>query len=314
MRVVFMGTPSFAVPILEAIVRSGYQVVGVVTQPDRPRGRSLKIHPSPVKEAALNFGLAVWQPQSPQDPQFLSAVGDSLPDVIVVAAYGRILPPAVLRLPKYGCVNVHASLLPKYRGAAPIQRAIINGEKETGITTILMDEGLDTGDILLQEAVPITEEDTAGTLHDRLAKLGAGVLTATLDLLKAGKLTPRPQDHAMATYAPPLTREDERIDWSAGAREVYNRVRGLDPLPGAATLWEGRVLKIWKAAVADEVTLLAGTVPGQVRTAGPQEGLIVQANPGLVAVKELQLQGGRRMSAGEFLRGHPVPPGTIFGA
>jgi methionyl-tRNA formyltransferase len=313
MRLVFMGTPFFAVPVLEELVRAGHQVMCVVTQPDRPRGRNLKMQSPPVKEAALNLGLPVWQPEKPGDPDFLAVLGNLFPDAVIVAAYGRILPPAVLRLPRYGCINVHASLLPKYRGAAPIHRAIINGEKETGITTMMMDEGLDTGDILLQEAVPIAEEDTAGTLHDRLAKLGAEVLVKTLELLAAGKLTPRPQDHALATYAPALSRADEEIDWGASARDVYNRVRGLAPWPGAATLWAGRVLKIWRVTVASGESLLAGTLPGQVRVASPAEGLLVQANPGLVAVEELQVQGGRKMGAGEFLRGHPILPGTFFG-
>lgn len=307
-----MGTPQFAVPVLEAIVDAGYRVVGVVTRPDRPKGRGGKIQPSPVKEAALGRGLAVWQPQRLGEPEFLAALADLLPDVIVVAAFGQLLPPAVLKMPKYGCINVHASLLPKYRGAAPIHRAIINGERETGITTMFMDEGLDTGDILLQEAVPITDEDTAGTLHDRLAQLGAQVLVKTLAGLSAGRLPRRPQDHARATYAQPLTRADELITWDASARSVFNQVRGLNPWPGAATLWNGRVLKIWRVEVATEESLLVGTLPGQVRTADPEKGLLIQANPGLVRVVELQLQGGRRLNAEAFLRGHPIAPGTIF--
>lgn len=312
MRVVFMGTPQFAVPILEAVVDAGYKVVGVVTQPDRPRGRGRKVAPSPVKEAAINRGLALFQPPRVSAPEFLAALEDLLPDVIAVAAFGQILPPAVLKAPKYGCINVHASLLPRYRGAAPIHRAIINGEKETGITTVFMDEGLDTGDILLQEALPITDEDTAGTLHDRLAQLGARTLVKTLDMLAAGRLKPRPQDHARATYAPALTREDELINWEAGARDVFNQVRGLNPWPGAATIFEGHVLKIWRVEVAAGESLAAGVLPGQVRLADPEDGLIVQAGSGLVLVKELQLQGGRRMSAQDFLRGHPIPVGTVF--
>jgi len=312
MRIVFMGTPQFAVPVLEAIVDAGYQVVGVVTQPDRPKGRGQKIQPSPVKEAAVNRGLAVWQPLRLSEPAFLAALADLFPDVIAVAAFGQLLPPAVLRTPKYGCINVHASLLPKYRGAAPIHRAILNGERETGITTMFMDEGLDTGDILLQEALPVTDEDTAGTLHDRLAQLGAQVLVKTLAKLAAGTLPHRPQDHARATYAPPLTRADELIAWDTAARNVFNQVRGLNPWPGAATAWEGRTLKIWRAEVAQEESFLAGTLPGQVRSAGPAGGLLVQANPGLVRIVELQLQGGRRLPAEEFLRGHPIPVGTVL--
>lgn len=312
MRLFFMGTPQFAVPILEAIVGAGYQVVGVVTQPDRPKGRGQKIHFSPVKEMAINYGLAVFQPNRLSEPDFLARLADFLPDVVVVAAFGQILPPAVLRVPRYGCLNVHASLLPAYRGAAPIHRAIINGEKETGITIIMMDEGLDTGDILLQEALPIADEDTAGTLHDRLAQLGAQTLVKALELLVVGRLQRQPQDHARATYAPLLSQKDELIKWDASARAIFNQVRGLNPWPGAATIWKGRLLKIWRAEVARSECLLAGTLPGQVRVASPEDGLIVQANPGLVLVKELQLQGGKRMEIKEFLRGNPIAIATLF--
>ena len=312
MRLFFMGTPQFAVPILEAIVDAGYQVVGVVTQPDRPKGRGHKIHFSPVKEIAINYGLAVFQPNRLSEPDFLARLEDFLPDVMVVAAFGQILPPAVLRVPRYGCLNVHASLLPAYRGAAPIHRAIINGEKETGITIIMMDESLDTGDILLQEALPIADEDTAGTLHDRLAQLGAQMLVKALELLVMGRLQRRPQDHARATYAPLLSQKDESIKWDASARAIFNQVRGLNPWPGAATIWKGRFLKIWRVEVAQSECLLAGTLPGQVRVASPEDGLIVQANPGLVLVRELQLQGGKRMEIKEFLRGNPIAIATLF--
>ncbi|MCL6560292.1 MAG: methionyl-tRNA formyltransferase [Firmicutes bacterium] len=313
MRLVFCGTPQFAVPSLKyLIVQPDFEILSVYTQPDRPRGRGQEVSFSPVKEVAITYGLAVWQPPRLSEREFLVCLEDLLADVIVVAAFGQILPPAVLKLPRYGCINVHASLLPKYRGAAPIHRAIMNGEKETGITTIFMNEGLDTGDILLQQALPITEEDTAGTLHDRLARLGAELLVKTLSLLSSGRLICRQQDHAKATYAPVISRADELIKWDASARSVFNQVRGLNPWPGAATTWKEQLLKIWQVEVAKGESLLTGAMPGQVRVADPEQGLLIQANPGLVLVKELQLQGGKRMYIKEFLRGHPIAVGTIL--
>jgi len=302
----------FAVPVLEAILSNGHQVIGVVTRHDRPKGRGQRIQSSPVKQVAINHGLAVWEPVRLSEASFLARLGDLHPDVIVVAAFGQILPPVVLRMPKYGCINVHASLLPGYRGAAPIHRVIMNGEKETGITIMFMDEGLDTGDILLQESIPITDGDTAGTLHDRLARLGAGMLVKALDSLEQGTLNRTPQDHAKATYAPVLTRQDELIQWTAGARHIFNQVRGLSPWPGASTMWKGQLLKIWRVEVSQGESLLAGFVPGQVRAANAVDGLLVQANPGQVLIKELQLQGSKRMRAEDFLRGRPIEVGTIF--
>src|SRR5574341_1359923 len=235
MRIVFMGTPDFAVPSLEALLKSDDQVVGIVTQPDRPKGRGQTLTPSPIKLITQREKLPLLQPTKMKDQAFLDALASWKADLIAVAAFGRILPPAVLKLPPRGCINVHGSLLPKYRGAGPIQWAIINGESESGITTMLIDEGMDTGAILLQERLAITPDDTAGTLSPRLAELGGRVLIETIKQLRAGTLVPRPQDHSQATLAPLLKKEDGLIDWTMNAAAIANRVRGLSPWPGAYT-------------------------------------------------------------------------------
>lgn len=312
MRAVFMGTPFFAIPSLHGLLNGGCQIVGVVTQPDRPRGRGQKTYPSPVKETAVEHGLDIFQPPKLNNPEFIRQLESLSPDVIVVVAFGQILPPAVLYLPRLGCVNVHASLLPAYRGPAPIHRAIINGETKTGVTTMLINEGLDTGDILLQEALPISDDDTVGSLHDRLADLGAGLLVETLAMLARGEIIPQSQDHSGATYARLISLEDEKIKWQTPARDVFNLVRGMDPWPGAFTSWEGKILKIWRVEILSNNSLRPGILPGQVQLSGPEEGLVVQANPGLVAIRELQLQGKKRLPAADFLRGHSIPAGTVL--
>ncbi|MQL53538.1 methionyl-tRNA formyltransferase [Desulfofundulus thermobenzoicus] len=310
MRVVFMGTPDFAVPALEALIDAGHHVVGVVTQPDRPVGRGRKLHPPPVKRTALARGLPVYQPRRVREAPFIEQLKGLAPEVIVVAAFGQILPPAVLHLPDRGCINIHASLLPRYRGAAPIHRAVMNGERETGITTMLMDEGLDTGDILLQQIISIGEGDNVGVVHDRLARLGAELLQQTLQLLAEGRLPRRPQDHRLATYAPPLTPEDEILRWERPAADLYNQVRGLDPWPGARTWWGERLLKIWRADYCSQGPP-PDSVPGQVVLAG--EELLVATGKGCLSLREVQLQGGRRLSVTDFLRGHRLTPGMILG-
>ncbi|MFA5384885.1 MAG: methionyl-tRNA formyltransferase [Eubacteriales bacterium] len=312
MRVVFMGTPVFAVPCLRALLKEQFQVAGVVTQPDRPKGRGQKYFPCAVKEEAIFNGLDIYQPSNLKDSKFISQMEELSPEVIVVVAFGRILPRVILDLPVMGCINVHASLLPQYRGAAPIHRAIMNGETITGITTMLINESLDTGDILLQEAVPIHKEDNVGTLHDRLASLGAELLVKTLQLLEAKGLSPVPQDYSKATYARIISPEDEVLNWNSPARTIFNHVRGMDPWPGAKTALGEKLLKIWRVEAADFESLKEGALPGQVVVSGP-EGFVVQANPGLVDVKELQLQGGKRLSAVDFLRGRPVRTGTVLG-
>jgi methionyl-tRNA formyltransferase len=309
MDVVFMGTPEFAVPTLEALLESKHTVRAVITQPDKPAGRGRQLKAPPVKKLALERGVPCLQPAKLRDQAVIEEIASFRPEVIVVAAYGKILPPQVLAIPPRGCINVHASLLPKYRGAAPIQWAIIHGETETGITIMLMDEEMDHGPILLQRPVPIMPEETAGELHDRLAPIGAACLMEALDKLESGTLVPRPQDHSRATYAPMLTKEDGRVDWSQPARSVLWRIRGVTPWPGAATTLEGEPLKIWKASLGPEE--VEGQ-PGEVVSAADQ-GLLVACGQGSVLVEELQLAGKRRMDVASFLRGRPVEPGTILG-
>ena len=305
MRIVFMGTPEFAVPSLEALLKSDTPIVGIVTQPDRPKGRGQRLFPSPVKVVAQREGIPLLQPMKMKDPSFMTELSAWKPDVIVVAAFGRILPPTILSLPPGGCINVHGSLLPKYRGAGPLQWALINGEAETGITTMQMDEGMDTGAMLLQEAITIGSEDTAGTLSPRLADLGGRLLVETLTRLKAGTLTPRAQDHDKATLAPLLKKEDGIINWTMPATSIANRIRGLTPWPGAYTFSKMNRWTISQASVLDEATTLD---PGQI-TALAKDAIHVATGVGVLAIRELQPANGRRMPAAQYLAGHPLQIG-----
>jgi methionyl-tRNA formyltransferase len=310
MRIVFMGTPDFAVPSLKALLQSGHDVVGVVTQPDRPKGRGQELAASPVKQLAARHRIPVLQPLKMKDPAFLDALSAWKPDLIVVTAFGRILPKVVLDLPPHGCINVHASLLPKYRGAGPIQWAIIRGEQETGITTMRMDEGMDTGAILLQETVPITPDDTAGTLSSRLADVGGRLLIVTLSQLLAGTVTPRLQDSSQATMAPLLKKEDGLLDWTLPALDLANRVRGLSPWPGAHTyLGEDRWV-IWKASALERS---ATTAPAGTIVDATKEGIAVSTGRGVLRIMQLQPANSRRMSAAEYLAGHALTPGLRLG-
>ena len=310
MRLVFMGTPDFASASLEALLRSNDSVVGIVTQPDRPKGRGQTLTPSPVKLLAQQVQIPLLQPLKMKDPEFLHALAGWKPDMIAVAAFGRILPPVILTLPPLGCINVHGSLLPKYRGAAPIQWAIINGEMETGITTMLMDEGMDTGAILLQEAIPITTHETSGTLAPQLAELGGKLLVETIIRLKAGTLVPQPQDTSRATLAPLLKKEDGAIDWTLPAMVLANRVRGLSPWPGAYTTVAGSdSWRIWRAlALPGPVT----TPPGVI-VAITREAIHVATGDGVLAVMELQPANNRRMAVSQYLAGHPIAVGLQLG-
>jgi methionyl-tRNA formyltransferase len=310
MRLVFMGTPDFASASLEALLRSNDSVVGIVTQPDRPKGRGQTLTPSPVKLLAQRAQIPLLQPLKMKDPEFLHALAEWEPDMIAVAAFGRILPAAILSLPPRGCINVHGSLLPKYRGAAPIQWAIINGETETGITTMLMDEGMDTGAILLQEAISIAANETSGTLAPRLAKIGGKLLVETITQLKADTLVPRPQDTSQATLAPLLTKEDGAIDWTLPAMVLANRVRGLSPWPGAyTTVTGGDRWAIWQAsALPGHVTQPPGTV-----IAVTTDAIHVMTGDGVLAVMELQPANSRRMAVAQYLKGHPVAVGLQLG-
>ncbi len=313
MRLVFMGTPAFAVPSLDALVKSDHEVVGVCTRPDRPKGRGQTVAPSPVKALALAKGLPVAQLASMNSPECLRQLSDWRPDVIAVTAFGRILPMAILKLPPKGCVNVHASLLPKYRGAAPIQWALIHGDSETGITTMCMDEGMDTGAVLLQETIPIEPDDTAAELGARLAKVGGALLVDTLTRLDADAVIPRAQDDAHATVAPLLKKEDGVIHWTQSAVEIVNRIRGCSPWPGSYTFHRGNRLIIWKGRV-DAHGEAAGSgrrQPGAVLAVGPQS-FWVGTGAGGVEVLDVQPANKKRMSVEQFLQGHALGVGEVL--
>jgi methionyl-tRNA formyltransferase len=309
MRIVFMGTPEFAVPSLEALLRSDDHVVGVVTQPDRPKGRGHQLVSPPVKRVAERAGISVLQPLKIRTPDFLQALSSWRPDVLAVAAYGRILPMPILSLPPRGCVNVHGSLLPKYRGAAPVQWAVINGETETGITTMLMDEGMDTGSMLLQEKLDILPDDTAGTLAPRLAELGGRLLVETIAQLKAGTLTAQKQDDGQATMAPLLKKEDGLIDWTLSATSLANRVRGLSPWPGAYTFLGEERWNVWKVV---SIKHASTDTPGTI-VAVNKQSILVATGEGLLDVRELQVANSKRMPVGQFLAGHTVTAGAQLG-
>jgi methionyl-tRNA formyltransferase len=308
-NLVFMGTPDFAVPSLNRLVAAGAPISLVVTQPDRPKGRGRKIVAPPVKLLAEANGIPVYQPPKVKSGEAIERIAALAPDCIVVVAYGQLLPAQILALPQLGAVNVHASLLPKYRGPAPIQWALIRGEEKTGITTMLMDVGMDTGDILMQSEVPIEAEDTAGTLHDRLAEKGAKLLVETLHLLKKGMVKPRVQDDSQASLAPMLVKEDGEIDWNEEAKKICCRIRGLDPWPGGFTWWKGKRLKLFGCqplAIATEAK------PGTV-IAVDEGGLQVASGKGAVLIKTLQLEGRRSLSPVDFLRGYSLQVETRFG-
>ena len=309
MRVVFMGTPDFAVQSLNALVDAGHEVTAVITQPDRPKGRGNKMAFPEVKTRALELGLPVHQPDSVKDGAFLELLKSYDPEVIVVVAFGRILPQAVLDLPPYGCVNVHGSLLPEYRGAAPIQRAVLDGRKETGVTTMRMDIGMDTGDMLMQATLPITDEDTTGTMFDKLAELGGKVLIDTLAGLENGTVVPVKQDDSKATHAARILKEDEVIRWEDSAEKIFCQIRGLSPAPGAYTWWNGERLKLWKARISDRET---GKAPGTV-VAISKNALTVQTGKGCLEVLELQPAGKKAMPAQAFSKGAGVAEGIVFG-
>lgn len=305
MKLVYMGTPNFAVPPLRALKAAGHEIAGVVTRADKPAGRGRGISPPPVKLAALEMGLSVYQPVRIRQPEAVDRLCVLGPDIIVVAAYGQILSKEILSLPKYGCVNIHASLLPAYRGAAPINWAIINGEKQTGITIMQMDEGMDTGPILMQEALEIGPKDTAGSLTERLSALGARLIVEALGRIESGGIAPTQQDHSKATLAPLLKKEDGLIDWGRSADEIHNRARGLSPWPGAYTYLDGRMIKILETEPVQ-----GQAVPGHIVMA--DNDLIVGTGGGLIRILRLQPEARRPMTAQEFLRGHRNISGKFF--
>ena len=311
MRIVFMGTPDFAVGSLKALAEAGkYEIVSVITQPDRPKGRGRQMLMTPVKEYALSQGYEVHQPQRVKTPEFVAQLREMNPDLIVVAAFGQLLSQEILSMPKYGCINVHASLLPKYRGAAPIHYAIMQGEKESGVTIMQMDIGMDTGDMLKKVVVPISENMTMGELHDELKVKGAELLLEVIDEIDAGKAQPEKQNEEEATYASLLKRDMERIDWSKAAADIHNLIRGFNPAPGAFTkLPDGKNLKIWGSRLTDKT---AAAEPGTVVEA-TKHSFFVACGEGVLEIIEVQPESKKRMAAQVFINGRGVQVGDVLG-
>ncbi len=305
MNIVFMGTPEFAVPCLEALIKDGHNIKAVFTQPDKPKGRGYKLTPPPVKELALQYNLPVFQPTTLKDGEAFEVIKSFEPDLAVVVAYGKILPKSILDIPKLGCVNVHASLLPKYRGAGPIQWSILNGEKETGVTTMYMAEGLDTGDMLEKKALTIGENETADELHDRLSILGAELIVSTVRKLEKGEITPEKQDDALSNYAPMLTKELSLIDFNKSAKEVHNLIRGLSSWPCAHTFYEGKRLKIYNSEIVDQ----KGN-PGEVLD---DKHFVIACGDKAIRAVIVQYEGSKKMSSEDFLRGKSIKKGEILG-
>lgn len=309
MKIVFAGTPDFAVPPLERLLGGGWQVIAVYTQPDRPAGRGRQLRPSPVKARALEAGLPVFQPVTLRDPDAQTELAALKPDLMVVVAYGLILPKAVLEMPRLGCVNIHASLLPRWRGAAPIQRALLAGDRETGITLMQMDVGLDTGPMLASRSCPISAADTGGSLHDRLAGMGAELLVETLPRLAAGTVVPQPQDEAAVTYAEKLSKAEAALDWQRGAAALDRQVRAFNPWPVAETRLNGEVIRVWEAC---PLAGAAQAAPGQI-VGISREGIDVATADGLLRLRRLQAPGGKPLAVRDFLNGRPLAPGERFG-
>lgn len=308
MKILFMGTPDFAVLCLEQMIADGHEIVGVVSQPDKPKGRGHKLLPPPVKVCALEHGIAVYQPLSLKDQALLPLLKETNPDLIVVVAYGKILPTYILDFPRYGCVNVHASLLPKYRGAAPIQWSVIQGEAETGVTTMYMERGLDTGDMILKASTKILPAETYGELHDRLAEMGAQLLHQTVIQIENGTAPREKQDDAASNYAPMITKETGHIDWRASAQTILNLIRGTNPWPMSYTRYGDEIIKVIRA----EDGGAASGKPGEVLSAD-KRGIRVACGDGeSIFIAELQKKGGKRMDAASFLNGHKIAAGTIL--
>lgn len=310
MKIIFMGTPDFSVGTLEALIRAGHEITLAVTQPDKPKGRGKSMQFPPVKEAALSHGIEVYQPVKVREKACIEYLRNYEADIIVVVAFGQILPKEILMMPRYGCVNVHASLLPKYRGAAPIQWAVINGEQVTGVTTMRMDEGLDTGDMILKEEVALTPEETGGSLFERLAETGAELCVKTLTAIENGTATYTPQDHKLATHTTMIKKQLGQIDWNKPAEELERLIRGLNPWPSAYTHLNGKTLKIWKASVEGQTE--RRMEPGVVCEV-TKDSIFVQTGQGLLKLLEIQLEGKKRMTTDAFLRGCSVEMGCRLG-
>lgn len=307
MRVVFMGTPEFAVPCLQKLIDCGHEVTGVFTQPDKPQGRKMILTPPPVKVLAAENGIKVYQPVKMRDGTALEMLKEADPELVIVVAYGKILPKEILEYPKYGCINIHASLLPKLRGAAPIQWSIINGFEKTGVTSMQMDEGLDTGDMLIKGEIEIGANETAGELHDRLSVLGADILEKTIDALEKGKLEPQKQNHDEFTYASMLSKELSPIDWTMTATEVHNKIRGLSPWPSANAKLSGKTVKIHKSVLADEKGSRAGEI-----VVCDKRLVVCCGDNNCIEILTLQAEGKKAMSAADFLRGNVLEKGSFF--
>jgi methionyl-tRNA formyltransferase len=308
MNIIFMGTPEFALPTLKALHHSSHSVLAVITQPDKPKGRGQKLIVSPIKQYALDSNLPLLQPATVNDPEFIESLKKNRPDIIIVVAFGQIMSETFLKIPKQFCINLHSSLLPKYRGAAPIHRAILNGDTKSGVTTMIMDKGMDTGDILLMQETPIHETDNAQTLHDTLSELGGALVLETLKRLEENTLLPVPQDHGQATYAAKLKKEEGLIKWGQSATTLSNQVRGLTPWPGTFTLLNKKRLRILKVQVAEGVP---DDTPGKIARVTDM-GIEVGTGQGRLVITELQPEGKKVMSAKSFLAGHKIERGTQF--
>ncbi|WP_148549769.1 methionyl-tRNA formyltransferase [Paraclostridium bifermentans] len=310
MKIVFMGTPEFAVPCLQKIIDEGHEVVAVVTQPDKPKGRGKKLAMPPVKELALKYDIPVYQPLKAREESFVDTLKEMNPELIVVVAFGQILPKSILDIPKYGCVNVHASLLPRYRGAAPLNWVIINGEEKTGVTTMYMDEGLDTGDMILKSEIPLDDEITAGELHDKMMIDGAKVLKETIDLIEKGEAPREKQSNEDTCYSPIMNKSLGNIDWKKSAIDIHNLVRGINPWPSAYTTYEGQTMKIWKTKVIDKNS---DKDPGTIISVD-KEGINVSTSEGIVQIKEIQMAGKKRMEVPEYIKGNNINTDIILGS
>lgn len=309
MKVVFMGTPDFAVPCLQKIIDEGHKVIGVVTQPDKPKGRGKKLSMPPVKELALKYHIPVYQPLKARDEEFVEILKNLNPDIIIVVAFGQILPKSILDIPKYGCVNVHASLLPRYRGAAPLNWVIINGEEKTGVTTMYMDEGLDTGDMILKSEIPLDDKITAGELHDKMMIDGANLLKETMDLIEKGEAPREKQNDDDTCYSPIMKKTLGNIDWSKSAKDIHNLVRGVNPWPSAYTTYNGNTMKVWETNVLDNVS---DKTPGTIISVD-KDGIKVSTGKGIINIKEIQMAGKKRVKVQEYIKGNNIDTDIVLG-
>lgn len=309
MKIVFMGTPDIAVGCLQTIIDEKHEILGVVTQPDKPVGRGKKLGMPPVKELALKYDLPVYQPVKSRDEEFVNILRELNPDLIVVVAFGQILPKSILDIPKLGCINVHVSLLPKYRGAAPINWVIINGEKKTGVTTMYMDEGLDTGDMILTSEFDLDNEITAGELHDKMAVIGAQTLKETIYLIEKGEAPRIPQNHDEFTYAPIMNKSLGNIDWNKSANDIHNLVRGVNPWPSAYTIYNNSTMKVWKTEVLNEIS---NKIPGTILSVD-KDGIRVSTKDNVILVKEIQMPGKKRVLVSEYIKGNSIETNVLLG-